>query len=93
MALMDGSVVDMLIKVVMFAIVQGLVYLILKSSSNVFSKKNMRCLSFKPARSASIRRILAAISDFPAGSEVSSPPLRGLQSPTGEYDAADEDKS
>lgn len=92
---MDGSAADMLIKVVMFAVVQGLVYLILKSSSDLFSKKNMRSLSFKPARSASIRRILAAISDFPAGTEASSPSSRDLLHPptAGVFDAADEDKS
>ncbi|KAJ0038375.1 hypothetical protein Pint_24120 [Pistacia integerrima] len=42
----------MLIKVLMFAIVQALVYLILSKSSNIFSKSNYkRSHSFKPARS------------------------------------------
>ncbi|KAF4371120.1 hypothetical protein F8388_020847 [Cannabis sativa] len=54
-------------------VVQGLVYVILSSSSNVFSNK-MRSLSFKPARSSSINRILAAISDFPLGTDQSSSP-------------------
>ncbi|XP_034688977.1 uncharacterized protein LOC117916880 [Vitis riparia] len=93
MAFMEGSAADMLIKVVVFALVQGLVFLILKSSSDVFSKNKMRSLSFKPARSASIRRILAVISDLPAGGEVSSRSSRGLLAPsTGEYATADEDK-
>ncbi|KAL3751081.1 hypothetical protein ACJRO7_011971 [Eucalyptus globulus] len=57
---------DVLVKVAAFLVVQALVYLILSNSSDVFSKdKKLRSLSFKPARSASIRRILAAFSDVP----------------------------
>ncbi|RVW32827.1 hypothetical protein CK203_100153 [Vitis vinifera] len=81
MAFMEGSAADMLIKVVVFALVQVLVFLILKSSSDVFSKNKMRSLSFKPARSASIRRILAVISDLPAGGEVSSRSSRACWHP------------
>ncbi|KAF8039998.1 hypothetical protein BT93_B2271 [Corymbia citriodora subsp. variegata] len=57
---------DMVVKVVAFLVVQALVYLILSNSSEVFSKdKKLRSLSFKLARSASIRRILATFSDVP----------------------------
>ncbi|XP_030448060.1 uncharacterized protein LOC115670835 [Syzygium oleosum] len=59
---------DVLVKVAAFLVVQALVYLILSNSSDVFSKdKKLRSLSFKPARSASIRRILAVFSDVPQG--------------------------
>ncbi|WOH13023.1 hypothetical protein DCAR_0832532 [Daucus carota subsp. sativus] len=58
------------IKVVMFVVVQALVYLILSNSSNVFSdNKLIKSLSFKPARSLSISRMLASISDFPQSGE------------------------
>ncbi|PPE01675.1 hypothetical protein GOBAR_DD01331 [Gossypium barbadense] len=55
------------LKVLMFLVVQALVYLILSKSSNVFSddKMMMTSLSFKPPRSLSIRRLLASISDLP----------------------------
>ncbi|KAH1038072.1 hypothetical protein J1N35_039815 [Gossypium stocksii] len=73
------------LKVLMFLIVQALVYLILSKSSNVFSddKTMMTSLSFKPPRSLSIRRLLASISDLPQGvepspSSSSSPSSRGL---------------
>ncbi|KAF8041026.1 hypothetical protein BT93_B3063 [Corymbia citriodora subsp. variegata] len=70
--LFSSSLADVLTKVAMFLVVQALVYLILSKSSDVFSKdKKPRSLSFKPARSISIRRILAAISDLPSGSELS----------------------
>uniref|UniRef100_A0A7N2R275 Uncharacterized protein n=1 Tax=Quercus lobata TaxID=97700 RepID=A0A7N2R275_QUELO len=49
-------------------------------SSCIFSKDTKRSFSFKPARSVSINRILAAISDMPAGGEPSPRP-GGLQSP------------
>ncbi|KAM7261896.1 hypothetical protein ACFE04_020973 [Oxalis oulophora] len=65
----DMSLADVLIKVLMFLLVQGLVYLILSNSSDIFSKeKASTALSFKQARSFSIGRILAAISDVPAAS-------------------------
>lgn len=60
------------IKVVVFVVVQALVYFILSKSSNVFSdNKLMKSLSFKPARSLSISRMIAAISDIPQGGEIS----------------------
>ncbi|CAA7041837.1 unnamed protein product [Microthlaspi erraticum] len=70
---MEGDLGTMLMKVVLFALVQGLVYLILSKSSKVFSKSNSlkRAYSFRPARSVSIRRILAALQDIPAGGEIS----------------------
>ncbi|KAF5202840.1 transmembrane protein [Thalictrum thalictroides] len=71
--LLESGLGDMLMKVGMFLLVQALVYFILTSSSNVFSK-NMRSVSFKTARSVSIRRIMAAISDLPIGAEPSPTP-------------------
>ncbi|XP_020270452.1 uncharacterized protein LOC109845591 [Asparagus officinalis] len=63
---------DLLMKLAMFVLVQALVYLILSKSSNVFSPESkMRSRSFKPARSVSIRRMLALISDLPPGGETS----------------------
>ncbi|KAK3443522.1 hypothetical protein EUGRSUZ_B03635, partial [Eucalyptus grandis] len=77
MELFSSSLSDVLTKIAMFLVVQALVYLILSKSSDVFSKdKKPRSLSFKPARSNSIRRILAAISDVPTGSELSPRPER-----------------
>ncbi|GLT72341.1 hypothetical protein SLA2020_442860 [Shorea laevis] len=73
----------MLMKVAMFVLVQALVYLILSKSSGIFSKNTKRSLSFRPARSLSINRILAIISDMPAGGEL-SPASTTLQSPTQE---------
>ncbi|KAL1214336.1 hypothetical protein V5N11_031674 [Cardamine amara subsp. amara] len=63
----------MLMKVGLFALIQALVYLILSKSSSVFSKSKMmqRAYSFRSARSISIRRILAALQDMPAGGEMS----------------------
>lgn len=67
--LLDG---DIVIKLAVFLLVQALVYLILSKSSNVFSADSkMRSLSFRPARSVSIRRMLALVSDLPAGGETS----------------------
>ncbi|XP_071716245.1 uncharacterized protein [Rutidosis leptorrhynchoides] len=64
---------DTLLKVSLFILVQGLVYLILSSSSNIFSKTapSLRATSFRTVRSVSIRRIMAALSDLPAGGETS----------------------
>ncbi|XP_030458679.2 uncharacterized protein LOC115679220 [Syzygium oleosum] len=77
MELFSSSLADVLTKIAMFLVVQALVYLILSKSSDVFSKdKKPRSLSFKPARSVSIRRILAALSDLPAGGEPSPRPER-----------------
>uniref|UniRef100_A0ACD5ZUB6 Uncharacterized protein n=1 Tax=Avena sativa TaxID=4498 RepID=A0ACD5ZUB6_AVESA len=62
---------DALAKVAVFAIVQGLVYLILRKSSEVFSTTASattgRSRSFRPMRSMSVRRVLAAFSDVPFG--------------------------
>ncbi|OEL37184.1 hypothetical protein BAE44_0001797 [Dichanthelium oligosanthes] len=59
---------DALAKVAVFALVQALVYLILRKSSDVFTPGKMaRSLSFRPMRSMSIRRVLAAFSDVPVG--------------------------
>ncbi|KAJ8770883.1 hypothetical protein K2173_021798 [Erythroxylum novogranatense] len=74
---LEGSLADVLMKVAMFVLVQALVYLILSNSSNIFSKNKMRSWSFKQARSASIRRILATVSDVPATGGESSPSIRG----------------
>ncbi|KAK8943982.1 hypothetical protein KSP40_PGU015263 [Platanthera guangdongensis] len=62
------SSLDLLIKAVAFFAVQILVYLILSKSSCIFSTggKMSRSFSFRPARSLSIRRMLAAFSDEPA---------------------------
>ncbi|KAJ7949080.1 Transcription termination factor like [Quillaja saponaria] len=68
---MEASLGDMLVKVAMFILVQALVYLILSNSSNLFSKTTKRSHSFKPARSVSIRRILAALADLPPEGETS----------------------
>jgi hypothetical protein len=61
---------DALAKVAVFALVQGLVYLILRKSSDIFSTASAgagRSRSFRPMRSMSIRRVLAAFSDVPLG--------------------------
>lgn len=78
---------DTLVKVAMFVIVQALVYFILSNSSNVFSNnKMMKSLSFKPVRSISIRRMLAAISDIPPGGE-GSPSATSSLSTTQKYNS------
>lgn len=79
--MIESSLGDMLMKVGMFVLVQALVYLILSKSSNIFSKTQKRSTSFKTARSVSIRRILAALQDLPAGGELSPSP-KNMQSPT-----------
>ncbi|KAL5199787.1 hypothetical protein ABZP36_020990 [Zizania latifolia] len=57
-----------LAKVAVFALVQALVYLILRMSSGVFSPDmTARSLSFRPMRSMSVRRVLAVLSDVPVG--------------------------
>ncbi|KAK9274153.1 hypothetical protein L1049_018967 [Liquidambar formosana] len=87
---LEISVADMLVRVALFVLVQALVYLILSKSSNVFSK-NKRLDSFKPARSVSVRRILASLSDFPPGGEA-SPSRMGSPSPTQEYRKTNDQK-
>uniref|UniRef100_A0ACD5YU47 Uncharacterized protein n=1 Tax=Avena sativa TaxID=4498 RepID=A0ACD5YU47_AVESA len=76
-ALISPELRDVLAKVAVFLLVQGLVYLILRESSDVFSKdKILRSLSFRPMRSMSVRRVLAPLSDVPVGTsdESSAPP-------------------
>ncbi|XP_047094671.1 uncharacterized protein LOC124707050 [Lolium rigidum] len=62
---------DALAKVAVFTLVQGLVYLILHKSSDLFSTASgaaaARSRSFRPMRSMSVRRVLAAFSDVPFG--------------------------
>lgn len=83
----------MLMKVALFALVQALVYLILSKSSRIFARSNSlkRAYSFRPMRSLSIRRILAALQDIPAGDEM-SPSSKGsssyLTSPSSQDEAA-----
>ncbi|XP_074325555.1 uncharacterized protein LOC141663663 [Apium graveolens] len=74
---------DVLVKIALFVLVQALVYLILSNSSNLFSNSPRRSPSFRPARSVSIRRFLAALSDMPAGGELSptTPKNQELSSP------------
>ncbi|XP_020089698.1 uncharacterized protein LOC109711184 [Ananas comosus] len=67
---------DVLTKVGVFVLVQALVYLILTKSSNIFSSCSssssfsvLRSLSFRPVRMSSVRRVLASLSDVPAGSD------------------------
>ena len=72
---------NMVLKVAMFLLVQVLVYLILSNSSGIFSKNAKRSLSFRPARSVSINRILAVLSDMPAGGELSPAASTTLRSP------------
>ncbi|XP_038985349.1 uncharacterized protein LOC120111668 [Phoenix dactylifera] len=62
---------DYLVKVGLFILVQVLVYLILASSSNVFSNTKMRSFSFQSTRSLSLRRMIASLRDLPAGVEPS----------------------
>ncbi|KAG6581607.1 hypothetical protein SDJN03_21609, partial [Cucurbita argyrosperma subsp. sororia] len=71
-SILEYDVAGIFLKIAMFVFVQVLVYLILSKSSNLFSNdKKLRSLSFKPARSVSIRRLLAALSDLPPGGELS----------------------
>ncbi|KAL5730348.1 hypothetical protein ACHQM5_003179 [Ranunculus cassubicifolius] len=67
----DSGIGETSVKVGLFFLVQALVYFILKNSSSIFNKDKMRSLSFKTARSVSIRRIMAALSDLPPGGEPS----------------------
>ncbi|KMT14055.1 hypothetical protein BVRB_4g078830 [Beta vulgaris subsp. vulgaris] len=87
-ALFEMSYVNMLIHLGWFLVVQALVYLILTNSSNIFSKsKSLKSLSFKRARSSSVRHLLSLISDMPSGTTP-----RGLSSPvTPKYEDQNED--
>ncbi|XP_051192597.1 uncharacterized protein [Lolium perenne] len=68
--MMSPELRDVLAKVVAFILVQGLVYLILTNSSDVFSKnKILRSLSFRTMRSMRVRRLLAPLSDVPVGTD------------------------
>ncbi|THU49680.1 hypothetical protein C4D60_Mb06t12090 [Musa balbisiana] len=81
---MDGfssGVSDVLMKVIIFALVQALVYLILTKSSDVFSTNRMRSRSFRPARTVSVRRWLAFLSDMPPGGEASPSSSSSSRSP------------
>ncbi|KAG2610249.1 uncharacterized protein LOC120704608 [Panicum virgatum] len=75
---------DALAKVAVFALVQALVYLILRKSSDVFApgRTKARSLSFRPMRSMSVRRVLAAFSDVPVDvPEVGAPAPSPLDNP------------
>ncbi|CAD5177941.1 uncharacterized protein LOC103987550 [Musa acuminata AAA Group] len=72
---------DVLMKVIIFALVQALVYLILTKSSDVFSTNRMRSRSFRPARTVSVRRWLAFLSDMPPGGEASPSSSSSSRSP------------
>ncbi|KAG0458299.1 hypothetical protein HPP92_023456 [Vanilla planifolia] len=65
---------ELLLKVVVFAAVQLLIYLILSKSSDVFSTGEITGSShgFHPSSSNSIHRMLAAVSDLSATGEISS---------------------
>ncbi|XP_010522269.1 PREDICTED: uncharacterized protein LOC104800946 [Tarenaya hassleriana] len=79
----------MLLKAMAFALVQALVYLILSKSSSLFSeKKTKRPYSFRPARSVSIRRILAALQDMPPGGEASPSSKGSLASPSSQDESS-----
>ncbi|KAK2637163.1 hypothetical protein Ddye_031955 [Dipteronia dyeriana] len=77
-----SSLEEVVLKVALFCLVQALVYLILSKSSNIFSKTKSASHIFRPARSVSIRRILAAIQDLPPGGEPSPSSKGQPQSPT-----------
>ncbi|KAI4323332.1 hypothetical protein L6164_022947 [Bauhinia variegata] len=79
---MELSLGDMLMKVCVFILVQALVYLILSNSSNIFSSNVKRSNSFRPARSKSIRRILAVLADMPPEGDMPSPAAKSPRSPT-----------
>ncbi|KAI0524837.1 hypothetical protein KFK09_004226 [Dendrobium nobile] len=60
---------DFLMKMALFAVIQVLVYLILSNSSAIFSA-NDGSHSLRSSRSASIRRLLAGVSDLPSRGEL-----------------------
>ncbi|VFQ75880.1 unnamed protein product [Cuscuta campestris] len=66
----DVAAAAVWVKVGVFVAVQALIYFILSKSSDLFSGGSgtpPRSGSFKRARTLSIRRIVAAFSDFPVG--------------------------
>ncbi|KAK3128655.1 hypothetical protein QOZ80_6BG0464810 [Eleusine coracana subsp. coracana] len=76
-----------LAKVAVFVLVQALVYLILRNSSDVFSparRATSRARSFRPMRSMSVHRVLASFSDVPVG----IPEDGGAASPSTPVDSA-----
>ncbi|KAI3717278.1 hypothetical protein L1987_68798 [Smallanthus sonchifolius] len=81
MAMEDIISGDTLLKIGLFVLVQVLVYLILSSSSNIFSKTapSLRANSFRRVQSVSIRQMMAALSDLPDGGET-SPSIKGSKS-------------
>ncbi|MQL85483.1 hypothetical protein Taro_018018 [Colocasia esculenta] len=81
-SLFDDGAGGVLVKVGVFVLVQALVYLILSSSSTVFSEEKAmgRLRSFQRARSLSIRRAFAAFSDMPPEGEPS--PSAATRMPT-----------
>uniref|UniRef100_A0A0D9XEA3 Uncharacterized protein n=1 Tax=Leersia perrieri TaxID=77586 RepID=A0A0D9XEA3_9ORYZ len=80
---------EALVKVGVFVLVQALVYLILAQSSAVFSRTKSQ-IGLRPARSISVRRMLAALSDMPAGGEP-SPVAAGRRSPVAAVDGRKKD--
>ncbi|KAL9248414.1 hypothetical protein vseg_021739 [Gypsophila vaccaria] len=61
------SMLEIMIHLALFLIVQALVYFILTNSSNVFSTDTkLKSFSFKLPRSTSIRRIVSLASDLPS---------------------------
>ncbi|KAJ0988452.1 hypothetical protein J5N97_006808 [Dioscorea zingiberensis] len=83
-----GGLQDVLMKIAVFVLVQALVYLILSKSSNIFSTtKSMRSLSFRPARSVSIRRMLAVLSDVPQENS----PRPNMSMPSRTYSSLDDE--
>ena len=82
MPILEIDAGEFFVKIAMFLLVQLLVYFILSESSDLFSKdQKLKSLSFKPARSVSIRRFLAALSDMPSGGELSPSPRVRTPSP------------
>ncbi|KQK01674.1 uncharacterized protein LOC100824087 [Brachypodium distachyon] len=72
---------DVLVKVAAFLLVQGLVYLILSKSSNLFSKdEKLRSQSFRKMRTMSVRRLLGPLFDVPLDTDESSPSPSSLRS-------------
>ncbi|KAL0925773.1 hypothetical protein M5K25_004143 [Dendrobium thyrsiflorum] len=63
---------DFLMKMALFAVIQVLVCLILSNSSAIFSagETNDGSHSLRSSRSASIRRLLAGVSDLPSRGEL-----------------------
>ncbi|GJN29341.1 hypothetical protein PR202_gb17562 [Eleusine coracana subsp. coracana] len=83
---MSPELAAALCKVAVFMLVQALVYLILRKSSDVFSpaRTTGRSRSFRPMRSMSVRRVLASFSDVPVG----IPEDGGAPSPSAPVDPA-----